>query len=102
MTDGVNLTIKELIELHGQVLAAKLDRVEQKVDKLQYASDRLERGEFTEAQIRAIDERIDASLVSKTDKSWTNTQRVGTIVSVSTTVAALVLSVVLALHGVTL
>ena len=102
MTEGVNLTIKELIELHGQVLAAKMDRVETKVDALQTASDRLGRGEFTEAQIRAIDARIDESLDSKTDKSWTNRERFGTVVSVVTTVSALALSIILALHGTTL
>ena len=102
MSEGVNLTIKELIELHGQVLAAKMDRVEQKVDALQLASDRLGRGEFTEAQIRAIDARIEESIETKTDKSWSNRERMMGLLSVATTVSMLILSVVLALHGVTL
>lgn len=100
MNEGVNLTIKELIELHGQVLASKMDRVERKVDSLQHSSDRLERGEFTEAQVRAIDARIDVSLESKTDKSWSNRERFMTVLSVGTALGALTLSVVLAFHGV--
>ncbi len=82
--------------------AAAVDRLMTRIVSLEATRTLRDAGELSPAQTRVIDEQIRVSMDGREEKSWATKEKVMTVLSICTTAAMLLLSVVLALHGVTL
>lgn len=97
----------ELAEMELRLRAFLDDQLRHKADQamvveLALKVDAQSRGDFTEAQKRALDERIESYIDGQADRDWTHRDRLMTVLSILTAVGMLVLSLAAALHGVSL
>lgn len=61
--------------------------------------DALDRGDFTDVHRRALTEFVEGLTAARTDRAWTGKERLMAVLSTTVTLAALLLSVLVALHG---
>ena len=70
-----------------------------RIGDLEITQQARDRGEFTEAQSRSIDDRVRLVTSQAAASAWTTKERLVTLVSVVTGIGAFIVSVILAFHG---
>lgn len=78
-------------------LRGKADRAE--LEKVKVSIERLERGDFTKATLRAIDDRIEGHTQTGDDRFWTRWGQKAILAGVLLGVCTLALEFIAAIHG---
>jgi len=100
---GVNMTVKELIALHGESLSAQVSGIDTKVDKLATKVDAIESRVESLTTAAAVKEALDARQAEVDSREitarWRNKDYVVSAIGVGTAITIGLLNLLLNLHG---